>query len=316
MDALATPPRRIRRPAASRPAGLGGRPDLSLIGVIGCGRLGSSLALGLSAAGLPVCGLADRTLAGAKRLARRVPGATALPASALIERCGLVILAVPDDAIEPLCAALAWRPGQAVVSCSGALPLSVLDAAAKRGALRGCLHPLQSFPEPSGSPERLRGIHCGVEADPALRARLLRVVRALGATPLSLRGVDRARYHLAAVFASNYVIALHAAAEQAFALAGLKPADARRALSPLTLGAAHALAAQPLERALTGPLARGDRRTLQRHLDALGAAPELRALYARLGLQLLARPLGLPARTRRELTRLLTAAASSETSDR
>jgi predicted short-subunit dehydrogenase-like oxidoreductase (DUF2520 family) len=151
--------------------------------VIGCGRLGSSLALALHGADVRVEALADRTLAGAKRLARRVAGARAMPAPELVARCGVVLLAVPDDAIEPSCASLPWRAGQAVVSFSGALPLSALDAAARRGALRGCLHPLQSFPDAAGNPERFRGIHCGVDADPKLRARLVRLVRALVATP-------------------------------------------------------------------------------------------------------------------------------------
>jgi predicted short-subunit dehydrogenase-like oxidoreductase (DUF2520 family) len=302
---------RHRGRAASKPASkrASSARGIATIGVIGCGRLGSSLALALRAAGLPVAAVADHSLAAARRLAQRVLGATALTPARLVERCGLVVLAVPDDAIEALCMRLAFRPGQAVVHCSGALPLAVLDAAAARGALRGCVHPLQSFPTKAGSPERLHGIHCGVDADPALHTRLTRLVRALGATPLSLRGVDRARYHAAAVLASNYVVALHAAAEEAFALSGLPRTHARRALAPLTLGTATAIRAQPLEHALTGPLARGDVRTLQRHLDALAARPELRALYAQLGLLLLARPLGLPAAKRRQLTRLFKAAS-------
>ena len=91
-----------------------------------------------------------------------------------------------------------------------------------------------------------------------MRSWLLEACTALGASPLDLSGVDRARYHAAAVLASNYVIALHEAAARAFELAGLPRKAARGALAPLTLGAANALAGLPLEQALTGPLARGD----------------------------------------------------------
>ena len=234
-----------------------------------------------------------------------MPGVSAVSPAALVARCTCVVLAVPDDQIAATCAALPWRAGQAIVHSSGALDLGALGAAAARGALRGCVHPLQSFPDRGGNPERFAGIRCGVEADRALLRPLTALVRALGATPLSLRGVDRAGYHAAAVLASNYVVALHAAAERAWALSGLPARSARSALASLTLGAATALQARTLERALTGPLARGDVRTLQGHLRALDAAPELRALYVQLGRVLLDRKLGLPARTRRRLQRLL-----------
>jgi len=125
------------------------------------------------------------------------------------------------------------------------------------------------------APDRLRGVSCGVEGDGALERRLARLVRALGARPFSLRGADRARYHAAAVLASDYVVALRAAAEDAWSLAGLPRAQAGRALQPLTEGAVAALGALPLERALTGPIARGDVQTVARHLQALAPAPEL-----------------------------------------
>jgi len=299
-------PARPARVPRKRPSRGGSANRVAQIGVIGCGRLGTSLARALHAAGLPLVAVADRRPSRARALARRLPRVVALAPKVLAARCTLVVLAVPDDAVAATCAALPFTAATGVVHCSGALTLDALAAAAACGALRGCLHPLQAFPDRSGNPERFAGIHCGVEADRALLRPLVALVRALGATPLSLRGVDRARYHAAAVLASNYVVALHAAAERVWALSGLPAGKARGALLPLTLGAAAALQTRTLEAALTGPLARGDVRTLQRHLRALDAAPELRALYAQLGALLLDRKLGLPAAKRRALRRLLT----------
>jgi predicted short-subunit dehydrogenase-like oxidoreductase (DUF2520 family) len=251
------------------------------------------LALALERAGYRVVAVASRRRAGAKALAAQLNDARVCALPDLWQRAARVFVTVPDDVLAAVVRNARVEPGQALVHCSGALGLDALDPVAARGGLRGCLHPLQAFPE-RFAPERLQGVSCGVEGDGKLAAQLTRMVRALAARPFSLRGVDRARYHAAAVFASNYVVALHAAAEQVWSLAGLPHSAARRALQPLSAGAVAALHALPLERALTGPIARGDVHTVARHVHALGARPELRALYMQLAAQLLDRPLGLP----------------------
>jgi predicted short-subunit dehydrogenase-like oxidoreductase (DUF2520 family) len=150
------------------------------------------------------------------------------------------------------------------------------------------LHPLQSFPDTTHGAARFRDIACGIEGDAELANALRTLCHDLGATSFSLAGVDRARYHAAAVFASNYLVALHAAAERAWALAGLPPDRARGALAPLTLGAAAHIARLPLADALTGPIARGDAATVARHLASLAEDQDLMELYRRLGMALLA----------------------------
>lgn len=275
------------------------------VGVLGAGRLGTTLALALARAGHAVGAVASREPTRAAELAERLPDARALSPDALVARSAIVVLAVPDDAIATLAAGLKWRADQRVVHCSGALGLDVLEPARSAGALRGCFHPLQTFPERFGDPARLRAIAIGIEGDSELDAELRALCRELGATPLSLAGVDRARYHAAAVFASNYVVALHAAAARAFAQAGLTPDAARAALAPLTAATADAIARLPLPHALTGPIARGDARTVEQHLRALAADPALHALYAQLGAALLELPLSLTSERRAALEALL-----------
>jgi predicted short-subunit dehydrogenase-like oxidoreductase (DUF2520 family) len=277
------------------------------LGILGAGRLGSSLALALEHTGHPITSVHSANQADAEALCRQLAGARVASASEVAERCELVFMTLPDSAIATCADALSWRAGQQVVHCSGALELSVLDAARRAGALRGCLHPLQSFPERFGDPGRWSGIVCGIEADDPLGVVLERHARALGADVVRLDGIDRARYHAAAVFASNYMVALHAAANQAWAAAGLPPAIARRALAPLSLGTAERLARLSLEDALTGPLARGDTQTIAHHLRALSTTPEVRALYLQLGRWLLKLALPLPAAQRSELESLFEA---------
>lgn len=257
------------------------------IGIVGAGRLGTSLALALEHVGHPIAAVASARPAAAAELAARLGGAVDCSVAELVGRCELVVLAVPDDAIAAVVAPLAFEPGQSVVHCSGAQGLEPLAPARARGAACGCLHPLQSFPERFAPPSRFAGITCGIEGEGELSVRLEALCRALGATPLRLEGVDRARYHAAAVFANNYVIALAAAAARTFELAGLAPELARGAFAPLMHAAADSAQRLPLADALTGPLARADLATLTRHLAALAPSPDLRELYVRLACELL-----------------------------
>jgi predicted short-subunit dehydrogenase-like oxidoreductase (DUF2520 family) len=276
--------------------------NTSPIGVIGAGRLGTTLALALQAGGARVGWVASQNSASARALCARLESAQAVTSDELCANAAIVLLATPDDAVRALAASLPVRAQQALVHCSGALALSVLERARERGAAIGCLHPIQTFPERFGEASRFTGITVGIEAsDPGLHAWLHEACRTLGARALELEGVERARYHAASVLASNYVIALHEAAARAFELAGLPRASAREALAPLTRGAADAIAALPLERALTGPVARGDVSTVERHLASLAGEPELAALYRALGERLLKLPLDLAPADRAEL---------------
>lgn len=243
------------------------------IGIIGAGRLGAALADALRLAGYT-----------------RIRLATRADAHATVEACRLVFVTVPDRVIREAVEALPWRAGQGVVHTSGALGLDALDAAAARGALRGCLHPLQTFPgatAPEDNAARFRGIVCGVEGGTPLGDLLTALVADLGGRALRLDGVDRALYHAAAVLVSNDVVALMAAATRTWEQAGLPVEDAREALEPLLLAAASNVARLPLELALTGPIARGDISTVQRHLEALAGDADLSATYRALGRELL-----------------------------
>lgn len=267
--------------------------DESSIAIIGAGRLGASLADALLRAGYRLNHVASRDVDAATALAQRLtrPVRACAPAVA-VDASGLVFLTVPDDRVEPVAAALPWRAGQWAVHCSGVSGLEVLAAATDAGAVAGCFHPLQSFPSREPDAGRFASITVGVEAPEPLSSALEGMALAFGAQVVRLEGADRALYHAAAVFASNDVVALMAAATEAWRMAGLPVAAARAALSPLLLGAAKNVSAAELADALTGPIARGDVATVERHLGALGRAPELRSLYSALARQLLTLPLG------------------------
>ena len=255
------------------------------IGFVGAGSVATALALALSRRGYAVRAVASRTRASALRLAARAPSVEACDdAQAVVDRCAMVFLTVPDDAIAEVAGALTWRRGQAAVHCSGATSLDSLIVPRSQGALVGGFHPLQTFPTPESEARDLAGTAFGIEADPPLREELRRMARALGGRPIRLRAGDRPLYHAGAFAACGLLatfVGLSADLWSGFA----SPKEGLRALLPLVRGTLESLERDGLPDALTGPVTRGDETTVASHLDALeGASPTLLPIYCHLAL--------------------------------
>ena len=91
------------------------------------------------------------------------------------------------------------------------------------------------------------------------------MVDALEGTAVQVPDGDRVVYHAAAVVASNHLVALMGQVER---LAGAVDVPLEAFLA-LARGALDNVAATDPATALTGPVARGDWGTVQRHLDAI-----------------------------------------------
>lgn len=221
--------------------------------IVGNGRLGPALACGLREAGLTVDGPLGR---GA-----RCPDAD------------VVILAVPDTEIANAAAAIERRPddGRPLVGhCSGATTLAPL---APHEAFS--LHPLMTVP--ADGPAQLAGASAAIAGStPHARGIAHQLALHLGLTPIDVADEDRAAYHAAASIASNFLITLEAAAEQLAASAGVD----RAALVPLVRATVENWASLGPNRALTGPIARGDQETVDRQRQAIQErTPELLGLF-------------------------------------
>jgi predicted short-subunit dehydrogenase-like oxidoreductase (DUF2520 family) len=187
-----------------------------------------------------------------------------------------IVLCVPDSEIAAAAATVAGE-ARLLGHTSGATPLTALEPAAGRFGL----HPLQTF---SGSPqdaERFRGCRCAIGGStPEALAAAERIARSLGMEPFELDDERRPAYHAAASIASNFLVALEAAAEEVAAGAGLDRAEARAALAPLVRTTVENWAALGPERALTGPVARGDELTVAAQRAAVRqTAPQVEALF-------------------------------------
>jgi predicted short-subunit dehydrogenase-like oxidoreductase (DUF2520 family) len=179
----------------------------------------------------------------------------------------LQLLCVPDRAIPEVARGIA--PGPWVAHVSGATQLAALDPHARRFSM----HPLQTFTLTRG-PEQLDGAWAAVttETDEA-RTHATWLAETLGLRPFQLGDDARPLYHAGAAIASNYLVTLYRAASRLLEDAGAPP----EALVPLMT--------RTIENGfeLTGPIARGDWATVERHLAAIRARePELEEMYSAL----------------------------------
>jgi pantoate--beta-alanine ligase len=234
-------------------------PAPATLAIVGRGRVGRSLAGAAEDAGIEV------TLAGRDDALTAAGGAE------------VALLCVPDDAIADAAAVIAEAvpPLRFVGHTSGATGLDAVGAVVERGARAFSLHPLQTIPD--GSTE-LAGVPCAVAGSDREAQRLAsELAERLGMVPFAIADEHRAAYHAAASIASNFLVALESSAAALLEAAGVeRPVEF---LSPLVLRTA-ANWSEHGAGALTGPIARGDERTVARHVAALREhAPELLPLY-------------------------------------
>ena len=258
-----------------------------VIGIVGAGAVGTALGVALDRAGWRIHAVASRSAARRDRFRSLVPGVRAFTeATPLVEEVELIVLAVPDDAIPAVAATLQMYSGQAMVHTSGLLGAEALASAMAAGTQVGSFHPLVAFADLERAVAALHGATIAIEGDDQLLDLLARMAEAVGGTPVRLAPGAKPAYHAAAVLAAGGFVALLDAIAELGRAAGLDEAGSLAIYGPLieqTLGNARSLG---IGAALTGPMTRGDRGTVVRHIGALrdhapDALPVYRALADR-----------------------------------
>ncbi len=243
--------------------------------IIGGGRVGTAVGRILQRKGAQVNAVASRSEESLAQVAKHIKGAVLTSDVVKAGRKGnAVIITTPDDLIADVCLTLvsgqAVKRGDRIVHMSGALGLDVLEPAEQLGARTASVHPLQTFADVRGAMKNIPGsVFAVTTRDDATRAWAEGLVRKLGGEPVPLAERDKTLYHIGAVVASNLLVALEHAAELVYQEIGMHREKALKALLPLIEGTVENLKRLGTERALTGPVARGDIGVLRRHLECL-----------------------------------------------
>jgi predicted short-subunit dehydrogenase-like oxidoreductase (DUF2520 family) len=264
------------------------RSTIAPIGIAGSGRLGQALGRLLHDRGHPIVAVAGRDHRRTETAAAFINSdVLSVSYAELPSLASSVLICVPDDALESVACTLAAskQPISIALHTCGSRGAEALAALESRGASCATLHPLQTIASPEQGVADLPGSSFGITGSGPAAEWAIEIVRLLDGHALNIAPENRPLYHAAAVMASNYIVAMIDAAVILMGQAGVPREPALRALAPLVRASVkNALEAGPVQ-ALTGPIERGDARTIATHLKALDNVPEsVRQLYRQAGL--------------------------------
>lgn len=253
-----------------------------LTGLIGAGRAGSSLGVYLKKCGFTICGYFSEFFSDAEYAAKNTGGKAYKSLEELCFDAELIIICIPDDNIKELVKKIVDSgislKGKILCHISGALSSDVLSGAKESGAYTASIHPVYTFVSKNSVPEKLK---LTAEGDDEALAPFYRAKMDI----IKMQKSGKAAYHAAAVFTSNYLVALFAAADKILKESGIRQ-RAGEIFGPLAEAALQNIISRGIYGALSGPVSRGDVDTVRAHLKAISPIG-LDSLYRLLALELL-----------------------------
>ncbi|MBA9076605.1 MULTISPECIES: Rossmann-like and DUF2520 domain-containing protein [Rufibacter] len=244
------------------------------IGIIGAGNVATHLVKGLVKAGEEVTVVYSRTLGSAQELTQALPSAAATDSLDFLSAApaDVYLIAVPDQAVQPVLQQAVFPPEALVAHTSGTLPREALSTLT--GVETGVFYPLQTFSKEK-EVDWARIPICVEASCDAAENQLLNLGRALSQQVVKMAGAERKQLHVAAVFACNFTNHLWGVAQEILQKAALPVT----LLQPLVQETMHkAFQFNPFE-VQTGPAQRGDQDTLEAHLRLLAQTPQYQQLY-------------------------------------
>lgn len=220
--------------------------------IVGRGRVGNALKRALTSDGRHEVATAGRRVAKSR-----------------VRTAEVVVLAVPDHEIEAVARAIApsLTAGATVLHCAGAREVEELEACRAHGAHTGVMHPLVSFPS-KRSHASLRGTTFTLRGSRGALAAGRRIASACGARAVVAESGGPA-YHAAAALVANGAAALSFVAVGVLTHIGFERHAAERAIGGLLRSVGDNVEHLGVPHALTGPVVRGEVKTVQGHRAAL-----------------------------------------------
>lgn len=227
------------------------------IAIIGNGKVGSALHLGLVNSGHKVWVFERNALEGTARLREKNLDT--------LQAVDVILIAVPDAEIKSVVAVLNHLnlQNKTVAHTSGALAASALQSL--KGTHYGSLHPVQTFNRRELPPDIWHNTICTFEGSTQAATVLDKLCAGMGVKMVLLNAEQKAALHCAAVFAANYQVALLQAAEKICRTFEVN----KDLLQPLIKQVQRNFINHPAAEILSGPLQRGDTQTVHRHLQLL-----------------------------------------------
>jgi predicted short-subunit dehydrogenase-like oxidoreductase (DUF2520 family) len=186
----------------------------------------------------------------------------------LVAESDVIFLTVSDNFIYSLAGEIAAFDvkDKLFVHMSGALTSEELRDLKNKGAKTCSMHPLQTFSDTEKAVEDLKEAYFAVEGDDDLVESM---IKKLGNPYFKLDKSQKNKYHLSACIFSNYLVTLMNYGSRMMADIGIKEEDALKAMKPLIDATLSNIMLKGTEQSLTGPIQRGDTKTVEKHMTEL-----------------------------------------------
>ena len=250
-------------------------------GVIGAGKVGFTLGKFFSSKssndcnendGIQVTGYYSRNTQSAEEAAQFTETQAFTDMGALIEASDVLFLTVPDGSITEVYEEVRQYPiqGKYICHCSGSLSAGeAFPGIDQTGAYEYSVHPLFAVSDKYEAYKELQDVFFAVEGNEEHLPEIRRMLKSAGIDLQVIKAEDKSLYHAAAVTASNLAVALLAESIDMLCQCGFSEEDARKAITPLVMGNVHHVLTKGPAAALTGPVERGDEKTIAKHLSCL-----------------------------------------------
>lgn len=240
--------------------------------LIGSGNLAEALARALPKSPLEAVQIYARNCERGPEVAR-LAGCPWTDAPQQLDRTAdLYLIAVSDRAVGEVASQLPIPEGAIVAHTAGSVPLEALPERFER---RAVFYPMQTFTR--GREVDFAQIPIFLEASsPAWGAELEAAARALSRHVIWADSAQRAKVHLAAVFACNFANHMYTIGEEVVRSAGLDFGVLKALIAETAAKACDARSPRDVQ---TGPAVRNDLPTLERHLRLLDEKPALQEIY-------------------------------------
>ena len=245
----------------------------SQITIIGAGKISYSLTSALIKSGYNVSSVISRRKSSAEKLAKKIK----IPFSSeklnfLTNENKIFFLTVPDNQIEKVARSLSKFnldfKNSLFIHVSGALDITELKSLKKKKANVASFHIMQTFP--STKVVDISGCTVAIEAEEKVVNDFLnKLALDLKLKPFLLKSKNKIYYHLAGVFASNFLLGNLFSSQKMFHLTKAEGIDFFSVINSTVNSTLNNIKSAGPAKALSGPVERGDLETVEKHLKAL-----------------------------------------------
>ncbi|WML33523.1 DUF2520 domain-containing protein [Clostridium sp. OS1-26] len=261
--------------------------DTIKIGFIGPGKVGVNLGRYFTHKGLDLSGFYGKDIKSASEAANITKSKFYDNIQELIKESDILFITTSDDIISIIDSKLSKfdLKSKSICHTSGSLKSNVLCNAKHSGALIYSIHPIFAFSNKNMNLEGFEKIYFSIEGDILEDSIVLKLFKVLGNNFFIRDKETSSTYHLANVFISNLILSLLEVGINYFKALGLREEEALKAVKPLINGNIESIYSKGFINSLTGPVLRGDVKTIEKHLSVLKEKDK--KLYSLLSLNLL-----------------------------